>query len=197
MQATRHVNIYRTWRCSNLGVTTVSKPRSLQSLHEMGTGKHDAQKSNSSLEKTLDSLLGPGESAPSEQTPATADAKPSPIDTLRNLLEEELLHAVEDFALRYQEKGIAVSIDCSEFLSGESRTIVVDVGFGSLRCKLEGLVTQDGIAFQESRFVSGVAGTVTAGPMLRLRGLTAELFVNYIYDRTISLVHEAKRSAKT
>ena len=174
----------------------MSKPRSLQSLHEMGVGRQNEQKSATSLERTLDSLLGGADSAPVTATTPSADAKPSPIDSLRQMLIDELFHAVEEFALRYQDKGIAVSVDCEAFLNDNSRNIIIDLGFGSLRCKLEGLVTQDGIAFQESRFVSGVAGTVTAGPMLRFRGLTTESFVNYLYDRTISLVHEAKRTGK-
>lgn len=163
----------------------------------MGPRRQEQQKAAGGLEKTLDALLDTPKNDASDKTATPTETKPSANETLRKLMRDELVPAVEDFAIRYQEKGIAVSLDCEQFLEGQGKSIVVDVGFANLRCKLEGTVTSDGIAFQESMFVSGVAGTVTAGPMLRLRALNAETFTNYIYDRTISLVHESKRSSKS
>ncbi len=175
----------------------MTRPRSLRSLHQKGPRRQDQTRATGGLEKTLDALLEtPSEDASSGATSAKA-AEPSPIETLRQRMQDELVPAVEDFALRYQEKGITVSIDCEGFLEGQGRAVIIDVGFSNHRCKLEGMVTSDGIAFQESTYVSGVAGTVTAGPMLRLRGLTAETLVNYVYDRTISLVHESRRSSSS
>ena len=58
---------------------------------------------------------------------------------------------------------------------------------------ITGEVTPEGIAFHEQRFSNNVAGTVSAGPMLRARNLTGQAFREFLCERITQLVRSAMR----
>ncbi len=147
----------------------------------------------SELESTLDALLtrqgDRGQTCPEAAEPATDI---SPIDKLRQIVSTRLLPLVGQISERYAEKGVTVAMDASDFLDG-GRGLLIEIQYSDHRCRLEGTVTSDAIAFHETRLsVSG--GTVIGGPMLRMRQLTDEAFGSFLYERIISLVKAANKT---
>jgi hypothetical protein len=172
----------------------VGGPKSLDSLHKMKTGPRPADRDSDPLERTLDALLEAPKPAADGSDALGSPEESDPIALLRRRFADEIMPSIEGIAERYGDKGIFLSVQASDFLSG-GRTLVIEIAFGEHRSQLEGVVTSDGIAFQEARFVDTVPGTVSGGPMLRMRQLADDALSQYVFDRIISLVHESKRTS--
>jgi len=143
-------------------------------------------------EDELDSLIDVL-SARSRQTSAGADPlEDDPLVTLRKLTLSTLVPVFVELVEKYSQSGISMQMDASNFLEG-GREIKFEFGLGEYRSQLQGTVTNDGIAFHETRYSPDFQGELTSGPMLRLRGLTAETFRQFVCERLTFLLRSVAR----
>ena len=119
-------------------------------------------------------------------------AKPDQIQALREKTIKELIPAFVGLVEKYSAVGVSMHMDASDFLEG-GREIKFEFGIGDFRMELSGTVTTEAIAFHETRHSPEMQGELVSGPMLRLRGLTAEVFRNFICQRLALLVRVAMR----
>ncbi|MEE9295788.1 MAG: hypothetical protein V3W34_12615 [Phycisphaerae bacterium] len=170
-------------------------PISRDALHRKRTPEQRADDPGSALEDKLNSLLASSQNDGSGEGDALqTPPEPSPIDKLRALFVERIIPTVRRLNDRYAEKGVRVSIDAADFLS-DGRSLFLDIEYGDHRLRLEGTVLEDRIAFHETRYVGDMGGTMAAGPTIRTRHLTDEVFADFIYERVITLVKAATRSS--
>ena len=97
-----------------------------------------------------------------------------------------------EVADRYAPKGITVKMDAANFLQG-GRGIKLDFAFGECQLRLQGTVTDEGVAFEETRYGPRMQGELTSGPMLRLRNLNAAVFRDFLCERLAMLIRAAMR----
>ena len=144
------------------------------------------------LKGALDALLAgrAGHRARPQSAQSPAPQPKSPVDLLRERFAERLVPISNKVAERYRDRGIDVGVDASDFLAG-GRGLSIEITYEAHRLILEGTVVSEGVAFQETRYISGRGGTVTGGPMIRSQGLTEQGFADFLYDRIISLVKDA------
>ncbi len=145
------------------------------------------------MKGTLDALLA-GQATSSDSPPPPSPQPKSPVEALREQFAERLIPVSNTVAERYRDRGIDVAVDASDFLGG-GRTLSIEINYEDHRLILDGTVVHEGIAFQETRRISGRGGTVTGGPMLRSQVLTEQGFADFLYDRIISLVKDASAEA--
>jgi len=118
--------------------------------------------------------------------------KPDPIQELRELTINELVPIFVELVEKYAQSGINMQMDASSLLEG-GREIKLEFGVGGHRMQLQGTVTTEAIAFHETRHSPGVQGELISGPMLRLRGLTGEIFRDFVCERLTVLLRAAIR----
>ncbi len=164
-------------------------------LHQLGQADRRPTESTSPFESTLDSLLSRAEQCTGPGGQKTEpQAEVSPLEQLRATFVDRLIPLVDTIQARYAQKGITVSMDASDFLSG-GRGVQIEIHYRDHRLRLEGTVMPDAIAFHETRHVSGSGGAVMGGPMLRARHLTDQAFTDFIYQRIIQIVKSTGRSS--
>lgn len=121
-----------------------------------------------------------------------AGASPDPIQNLREQTINVLIPVFVELVTKYSPFGISMEMDAADFLEG-GRHINLDFSMGEYRMHLIGTVTQEAVAFHETRHSPDVLGDVLSGPMLRLRGLSAEVFREFICERLGILLRAAAR----
>ena len=114
------------------------------------------------------------------------------IQAFRKLLISELIPVFVELLEKYSRNGLAMQMDASNFLEG-GREIRFEFALGEYRSQLHGTVTGDGVAFHEVRYSPDFHGELTAGPMLHIRNLTAEIFREFICERLALLIKLAMR----
>ena len=117
---------------------------------------------------------------------------PERLQMLRKLMLEKLIPVFVELVEKYSEAGFAMQMDASNFLEG-GREIKFEFGLGEYRSQLHGTVTTEGIAFHETRYSPDFRGELTSGPMLRLRGLNAATFRQFVCERLTFLLRSAAR----
>ena len=143
-------------------------------------------------EAQLDSLLATIQERERKVREEAAKAPPDPIQTLRELIVQELIPVFVELVEKYGEHGISMQMDASNLLEG-GRELAFEFGLAGCRIQLQGTVTQDSIAFHEVRHSPEVQGQLMAGPMLRLRQLDANTFREFVCDRLTMLLRFAGR----
>ncbi len=149
---------------------------------------HKPQTSEANLDNLLATIQERERKAREEASKPTLD----PIQTLRELVVQELIPVFVEMVEKYSEHGISMQMDASNLLEG-GRELAFEFGMGSCRMQLQGTVTNDAIAFHEVRHSSDVQGQLMAGPMLRQRNLDANSFREFICDRLTMLLRFAGR----
>jgi hypothetical protein len=142
-------------------------------------------------EAELDNLLSGlnEESEESVESPYRVD----PLRRLRELMVQELIPVFMQLVEKYSSAGISMRMDASNFLEG-GREIRFEFAIGDHRTILLGTVTTEAIAFHETRYSPLVNGELVSGPMLRLRGLTAAIFRQFICQRLAVLLRSMLRT---
>jgi len=144
-----------------------------------------------SSEGELDNLVA----ALGERKPiATADPslKPDHVQRARQLFADELVPLFHELREKYADAGVTLEMDVENFLGG-GREIRFRFEMGGHCAELDGVVTDEAIAFQETRHAPHLGGELVSGPMLRLRRLTAPVFREFICERLTVLVRTALR----
>ena len=121
-----------------------------------------------------------------------ASEPPDPVQQLRKLTAEELVPTITELAEKYSKSGISVQMDASNFLDG-GRELDLEFAVGDFRTELHGTVTNEAIAFHETRYTPEVDGELVSGPMLRLRRLDKTTFRGFVCERLAILVRAAVR----
>ncbi len=122
----------------------------------------------------------------------TAKPKLDPLQKLREQMVREFVPVFVELVEKYSETGVAMHMDASNLLEG-GREINFEFGLGEYRTQLQGTVTSDSIAFHEMRFAPQIRGQIVAGPMLRLKGLSAKTFREFVCSRLTVLIRQASR----
>jgi hypothetical protein len=140
-------------------------------------------------EKELDTLL---ELLKRRAEKAGADAafpaaQRDPLQSLRELTVTQLVPVFSELVEKYSRAGITMQMDASNLLDG-GREIKFEFGIGDFRSRLDGTATGEGIAFHQTRYSPDCHGEFSAGPMLRLRNLTANGFREFICERLTLLL---------
>ena len=164
-------------------------PTSYQQL--VASLKGHAHKPQTS-EANLDTLLATIQERERKAREAASKPAPDPVQSLRELVVQELIPVFVELVEKYSEHGISMQMDASSLLEG-GRELAFEFGLGSCRMQLQGTVTQDSIAFHEVRHSSEVQGQLMAGPMLRQRNLDANSFREFVCDRLTMLLRFAGR----
>lgn len=141
-------------------------------------------------EGELDRLLQAAEERRRNDTHRVRREKPDAMQVLRQLTVSELVPVFVELVEKYSKSGIAMQMDASNLLEG-GREIQFEFGLGEYRMQLHGTVTSDAIAFHEVRHAPEIEGQLVAGPMLRLKTLTAETFREFICGRLTVLLRLA------
>lgn len=129
----------------------------------------------------------------SERQAAAAPAANDPIQVVREKMLTEFIPIFVELAEKYAESHINLEMDAANLLKG-GREIKFHFSSGEYRTELHGTVTAEAIAFHETRHTPHIAGELASGPMLRLRGLTGEVFRNFLCERLSVLLREALRN---
>ncbi|MGB2986573.1 MAG: hypothetical protein WBE26_11900 [Phycisphaerae bacterium] len=143
-------------------------------------------------EEELDSLLSALDGRREQTADRNAGFSADPIQRLRELTLSELVPVFVELVEKYSQSGISLQMDASNFLQG-GREIKFEFGIGGWRSHLQGTVTADAIAFHEARFTPDVHGELLSGPMLRVRGLNADTFRNFVCERLTVLLRSVMR----
>lgn len=143
-------------------------------------------------EAQLDNLLATLQERERKAREAASKPAPDPIQSLRELVVQELIPVFVGLVEKYAEHGISMQMDASNLLEG-GRELAFEFALGGCRMQLQGTVTQDSIAFHEVRHSTEVQGQLMAGPMLRMRHLDANSFREFICDRLTMLLRFAGR----
>ena len=115
-----------------------------------------------------------------------------PVQILREMTVRDFVPVFVELVEKYAKSGVAMHMDASNLLEG-GREIHFEFGLGEYRMELQGTVTSDAIAFHEFRHAPQVEGHLVAGPMLRLKTLTAQTFREFICARLALLIRQATR----
>ncbi len=140
-------------------------------------------------EEELDSLLGTYQQRLKE---VEHEKKPKPDLTvlLREQTINEFIPVFIELVEKYSQTGISMHMDASDFLQG-GREFRFEFALNGLRTQLLGTVTSEAVAFHETRQSPDVQWELISGPMLRLQGLTVEIFRDFICQRLALLVRAA------
>jgi hypothetical protein len=139
------------------------------------------------LDALLDVMRRRGEKS------SEGDAAPeSPLQRLRESLVNDLIPVFVELVEKYSKAGVSMQMDASNFLEG-GREIRFEFSLNNHRTELHGTVTNEGIAFHEVRYSPDFHGELAAGPMLRLRGLNARTFREFVCERLALLIRGAIR----
>lgn len=150
-----------------------------------------AQPKTDDGESRLDSLLM--ECEPPEVEKKTSEPSVSPMDRLRERMVAEFCPLIDDLHTKYSPRGIAVRMDIADFLAGR-RGVNIAIDFKNIGLRLIGIVTDGGIAFQQTFMRNGLDGVITSGPMLRTRNLTSNQFRDFICEYIVKIVRAAERA---
>jgi len=164
-----------------------NKPTEYQTLVRQLRSRIPPKKTS---EERLDALLDLREKRRAEKDAARSGQKVSQVERLRQQMRAELVPVFEDLRQKYESAGVFMELDAEGFLAG-GVNVMIDIEFDVHAMRLEGTVTEEGIAFQEARYSNNVRGVVTAGRMLRGRALTAHEFRDFLCDRISQLVRSA------
>lgn len=145
-----------------------------------------------SSEDELDSLIRGINERATDEDPIGAGLKADPLDALRDRMLREFVPVFVELLEKYGDTGLSLQMDASNFLEG-GREIRFEFGLGEYRVHLLGTVTSDAIAFHETRHSPDVHGELVSGPMLRLRGLDADVFRRFVCERLTILVRAVIR----
>jgi len=143
------------------------------------------------VESELDALLEVIQER-QQQEILPGDRVTKPIDRLRELMVKELVPVFVELSEKYGKSGMSMQMDASNLLSG-GREVRFEFGIGGHRSELQGTVTSDAIAFHEVRFSPDIHGQLLAGPMLRLKTLSANTFREFICERLTMVLRLAAR----
>jgi len=121
-----------------------------------------------------------------------AKPKADPLIALRDITVKELVPTFVDLVEKYGQTGVAMQMDASSLLEG-GREVKFEFAFGAYRMELQGTVVTDAIAFHEVRHAPDLQGQMVAGPMLRLKTLSAKTFRDFICGRIMILIRLAHR----
>ena len=114
--------------------------------------------------------------------------KQDPMEDIRELFETELMPAFDNLREKYRANDISLELDALKLLQG-GREIVIDIEYAGVGMRFDGTVMSNVIAFQLTRYSSqDPAGITASGPTLRVRGLTANRFRDFICQRIAALV---------
>lgn len=144
-------------------------------------------------EEELDSLLCDVPSASGAGGASNKLMTADPFQRLRDRMINELIPVFVQLVEKYSDAGFSMQMDASNFLEG-GREIRLEFGIGEYRAILMGTVTTEAIAFHETRHAPNISGEITSGPMLRLRGLTADAFRQFICQRLTVLLRTMLRA---
>ena len=169
----------------------VSTTRPKTAYGELARKRHSSPAQPDRAEDTLDTLVSQLREA--DRQPAGTPAATDPIQVVREQMLTEFIPIFLELADKYGESKIALEMDASNLLKG-GREIEFQFSVGEYRTKLHGTVTTEAIAFHETRYTPSIAGELTSGPMLRLRGLTGEVFRNFLCERLGVLLRAALRN---
>ena len=159
--------------------------------------QREAGAKNSSAESKLDVLLvSAGKLSRERQAAGEALAKePSRLDVFRETVRTELIPAFRQIQQKYAARGIELWMDASDFLDG-GRMLFIEIAIKTYATRLDGTVTETGIAFNEIRAIGGVDGAICSGPMLRIRRLTPEKFREFVCGHIAMLVQSVLRERR-
>ena len=150
------------------------------------------EKPAQSSESELDKLVHLFEQRAKRSGQASESEKPDPIQTVRELMLREFIPIFVELKEKYGARGISTDMDASNLLEG-GREVRFEFGFGEYRTRLLGTVTDEAIAFHETRHAPDVSGELVSGPMLRLRNLDGKLFREFVCERLSLLLRTALR----
>lgn len=142
----------------------------------------------------MDRLLASLEEEKKAEKKPQAKVKRDPLQILREQMVREFVPIFVELVEKYSKTGIAMHMDASNLLEG-GREIHFEFGLGSVRIELQGTVTSDSIAFHEVRHAPQIEGQLVAGPMLRLKTLSAQTFRDFVCARLALLLKLATRGA--
>lgn len=151
-----------------------------------------AGRSRPSPEEELDTLVTTLARRRQEEAEHGPSAQPDPVRALRGLMTAELIPVFVELVEKYSSSGISLQMDASNFLEG-GREIQFEFGIGDHRAQLLGTVTNEAIAFHETRHSPEVRGELVSGPMLRLRHLDAQVFRDFVCERITLLLRAVLR----
>jgi len=168
-------------------VESSTKPTS---YHELVAEQTQALPSHRTItaERQLDSLLH----LLKDRSGGKREASFDPLRELRQLTLKELVPAFTELVEKYAPAGITMQMDASNFLEG-GREVLFEFCLKDYRIALHGTVTTEGIAFHETRYCPHLHGELATGPMLRLRGLNAQVFREFICERLTHLIRAVMR----
>lgn len=123
----------------------------------------------------------------------TAEAKSNDrIQAFRAALINEYIPVFVELVEKYSRNGVSMQMDASNVLEG-GRELKFDFTMGDYRSQLHGTVTSEGVAFHEVKYSPDFHGQLTAGPMLRIRNLSADGFREFVCERLALLIRMAMR----
>jgi len=140
-------------------------------------------------EEELDSLLGTYQQRLKE-VEHEKRPKPDLIVLLREQTINEFIPVFIELVEKYSQTGVSMQMDASDFLQGGSE-FRFEFAINGFRTQLLGTVTTEAVAFHETRQNPDVRGEFVSGPLLSLRGLTVEIFRDFICQRLALLVRAA------
>jgi len=143
-------------------------------------------------ESELDRLLIAVEERRQDDVVRPKRHKPDVMQVLRDLTLRELVPVFVELVEKYSKAGIAMQMDASNLLEG-GRELKFEFAVGEYRMQLQGTVTSDSIAFHEVRHAPDIEGQLVAGPMLRLKTLSANTFREFVCGRLTVLLRQAAR----
>lgn len=176
------------------GVTTMSDEARKPTQYELLRAKNQPQRpTKKTAEGELDRLVAAMEDRRrQDEKKETPKPKVDPLQHLREQMVREFIPVFVELVEKYSETGVAMHMDASNLLEG-GREINFEFGLGEYRTQLQGTVTSDSIAFHEMRFAPQIRGQIVAGPMLRLKGLSAKTFREFVCSRLTVLIRQASR----
>lgn len=146
-----------------------------------------------SAENDLDALLDTIKRKSSDRGLVEPPLQDDPVQALRDQVIRELIPMFIELVEKYARAGVVLQMDASNLLEG-GREIKFEFAVGEFRSELQGTVTTDVIAFHEVKYAPDVHGQLLAGPMIRLKQLSAKTFREFVCERlTLLLKQVAKR----
>jgi hypothetical protein len=151
----------------------------------------DAAPLDHRAEHELDTLLVSMRDRAERQ--ATTETKANDrIHQFRQSLVTEYIPVFIELVEKYSRNGLSMQMDASNVLEG-GRELKFEFALGEFRSQLHGTVTSEGVAFHEVKYSPDFHGELTAGPMMRIRNLTADGFREFVCERLTHLTRMAMR----
>ncbi len=143
-----------------------------------------------SQEEELDALVTALADRQRQTPDGSGTLASDPIQRLRDVMASELMPTFAELVEKYSRSSVRMEMDVSNLLEG-GREVYFEFGLNGHRIRLLGTVTTEAIAFHETRQAPGMHGELVSGPMLRLRGLNATVFREFICERLCTLLRAA------